>query len=47
MNLKPDCNPVGAWLIVSLQDDETPDLETVLVDLVIAFWCHYANVVDQ
>jgi hypothetical protein len=36
-----DCCEPGAWLMLSLQANEIPDPETVIV---ITF-CHYANVV--
>jgi hypothetical protein len=36
------CNIAGAWLMITLQGDEIPVPETVIV---ITFWFHYANVV--
>jgi hypothetical protein len=42
MNLNPDCNRLGAWLMVSLQDDKNPVTKAIVV---ITFWFHYANVV--
>jgi hypothetical protein len=44
MNLNSDCNRVGAWLMVSLQDDEIPVTKATVV---ITFRFHYANVVVE